>query len=77
MHCSRPDSSVHEILQERILEWVAFPSLGDFPDPGIEPTSPMPPALQVDSLPAEPSGILCEVQKMSLSSQSLQYSEMH
>ena len=29
-----------------------FPSPGDLPDPGIEPTSPMSPALQVDSLPA-------------------------
>ena len=26
MDCSRPDSSVHEILQARILEWVAIPS---------------------------------------------------
>ena len=33
-----------------------FPSLGDLPDPGIEPTSPVSPALQPDSLPAEPSG---------------------
>jgi len=24
----------------RTLEWVPFPSLGDLPDPGIEPTSP-------------------------------------
>ena len=30
-----------------------FPSLGDLPNPGIEPRSPM---LQVDSLPAEPQG---------------------
>ena len=30
-----------------------FPSPGDLPDPGIEPRSP---ALQVDSLPAEPQG---------------------
>ena len=29
---------------------------GDLPDPGIEPVSPMSPALQADSLPAEPSG---------------------
>ena len=28
-----------------------FPSQGDLPDPGIEPTSP---ALQADSLPSEP-----------------------
>ena len=34
-----------------ILEWVAFPSPGYPPNPGIEPRSP---ALQVDSLPAEP-----------------------
>ena len=39
------------ILQARILEWVAFPSPGDLPNPGIEPRSP---ALQADSLPAEP-----------------------
>ena len=28
MDCSLPDSSVHGILQVRILEWVAFPSSG-------------------------------------------------
>ena len=32
-----------------------FPSLGDFPDPGIEPGSP---ALQVESVPSEPPGNL-------------------
>ena len=26
MHCSLPNSSVHGILQARILEWVATPS---------------------------------------------------
>ena len=33
--------------------WVGlpFPSPGDLPHPGIEPTSPVAPALQVDSLP--------------------------
>jgi len=30
-----------------------FPSPGDLPNPGIKPRSP---ALQVDSLPAEPPG---------------------
>ena len=30
-----------------------FPSPGDLPDPGIKPA---PPALQVNSLPTEPSG---------------------
>ena len=31
-----------------------FPPPRDLPDPGIEPTSPVSPTLQVDSLPAEP-----------------------
>ena len=51
--CSPPGSSVHGILQARILEWVVCPLPGDLPDPGIEPRSP---ALQVDSLPSEPPG---------------------
>ena len=33
-----------------------FPPPGDILDPGIEASSPVSPALQVDSLPAEPSG---------------------
>ena len=47
-----PGSSVHRILQARILEWVAISSPpGDLPDPGIESRSP---ALQMDSCPSEP-----------------------
>ena len=52
MNCSPPDSTVHGILQARILEWVAIPFPGDLPNPGIEPRSP---ALQADSLTSEPS----------------------
>ena len=52
--CSTPGSFVHGIFQARILEWVAIPSPEDLPDPGIEPRSP---ALQADSLSAEPQGI--------------------
>ena len=48
-----PGSSVHGILQERILEWVAIPFSRSLPDPGIEPGSP---ALQANSLPSEPPG---------------------
>ena len=33
-----------------------FPSPGDLPNPGIEPTSPVSPVLQADSLPTEPPG---------------------
>ncbi|CAM9547857.1 unnamed protein product [Rangifer tarandus platyrhynchus] len=37
---SPPGSSIHGILQARILEWVALPLLqGIFPDPGIKPAS--------------------------------------
>ena len=53
LDCSSPGSSVHEIFQARILEWVVFLSSVDLPDPGIEPGSHV---LQADSLPSEPSG---------------------
>ena len=39
MDCSLPGSSVHGILQERILDWVAI-SFSTGSDPGIEPESP-------------------------------------
>ena len=35
--CSPPGSSVHGILQARILKWVPHPPSGDLPDLGIEP----------------------------------------
>ena len=50
------DYTAHGILQARILEWVAFPSPGNLPNPGIEPRSP---TLQAD-LPAEPQGNIVE-----------------
>ena len=86
MDCSQPGSSVHGILQARILEWVSIffsrgsswprdwthdswvscfagrflitmppgtPTPGDLPNSGIKPRSP---ALQAESLPAEPPG---------------------
>ena len=43
--CSPPGSSVHGILQARILEWVAMPSSRDLPDPRTELTSLVSPAL--------------------------------
>ena len=51
MDCNLPGSSLHGILQARILECIAFPFSRDLPNPGIKPMSP---SLQVDSLPAEP-----------------------
>ena len=47
LHCLKHQGS------PRILEWVAIPSPGDLPDPGIELGSP---ALPADSLPAELPG---------------------
>ena len=51
--CDPMDYTVHEILQARILEWVAFPVSRGSSTPGIEPRSP---TLQGDSLPTELSG---------------------
>ena len=47
MDCSPPGSSIHGILQAKVLEWFAIPSPGNLLDTGIEPESP---ALQEDSL---------------------------
>ena len=38
--CDPTDYTVHGILQARILEWVAFSSSRDLPNPGIKPRSP-------------------------------------
>ena len=46
--CNPPGSSVHGILQERVLEWVAIPYSRGSSQPGIESGSP---SLQADSLP--------------------------
>ena len=61
MDCSPPGSSVHGILQTRILEWVAISSPGDLPNPGVEPRLP---SLQADSyrlsqLHISPPWMLC------------------
>ena len=39
MDCSLPGSSVHGILQARILEWIAISYAGNIPDPEIDPVS--------------------------------------
>ena len=51
--CEPMNCMIHGLLQARILEWVAFP----FSRGSSQPRSP---ALQVDSLPAEPQGKLHE-----------------
>ena len=42
---SLPGSSVHGILQARILEWVGISHFRGLPDPRIEPPAPVSPAL--------------------------------
>ena len=52
--CNPMDYTVHGILQALILE--PFSSPGELLNPGIKARSP---ALQADSLPAEPQGKPC------------------
>ena len=54
MDCSLPGSPVLGTLQARILERVAFPSPGHLPNPGIEPMSPVSPALAGRFFTTEP-----------------------
>ena len=56
MDCSLPGSSLHRILQARVLEWAAISFSGDLPDPGIKPRSP---AFRADTLTSEPRASVC------------------
>ena len=51
--CDPMENAMHGILQARILEWAAFPFSRGSSQPRDRTRSP---ALQVDSLPAEPQG---------------------
>ena len=51
MDCSPPGSSVREIFQARILEWLPFPPPGALYDPGVKLASDVSSALQADSSP--------------------------
>ena len=44
-----------ELSRQEHWRWLPIPP-GDLPHPGIKPASPVSPALQMDSLPTEPSG---------------------
>ena len=54
--CSPPGSSVHGIVQARILEWVAISYSRGTSGPWIKPESLTSPALAVGSLPLVPPG---------------------
>ncbi|CAN0429282.1 unnamed protein product [Rangifer tarandus platyrhynchus] len=75
MDCSPPGSSVHGISQARILKWVAISFFRGSSVPGIEPTSPVSPALAGGVFCTAPPGkpflwllILLKCMYMSLSS---------
>ena len=53
MDCSPPGSSVHGIFQAEYWSGLPFPSPGNLPDRGMEPTSP---ALAGGFFTAEPPG---------------------
>ena len=54
MYCSLPGSSIHRILQTRILEWVTVCFSGVSSQP--RDWTQVSPALQANSLPTEPPG---------------------
>ena len=62
MDSSPAGSSLHGVLQARVLEWAAIPSPGDLPDPGI---TLRPPALRADSLPSQPPLLLLLLRRSS------------
>ena len=45
-----------EFFRQEYWSGLPFPSPGDIPNPGSESSSPVSPALKVDSLPTEPLG---------------------
>ena len=63
-----PGSSVHVILQARILEWVEFHSPEDLPITGTESRSP---SLQADSLPSELNMVRLPVKSWNCGVQTL------
>ena len=66
MDCSLPDSSVYELSQQEYWSRLPFPSPGNLPDPGIQPASPVAPALAGGFFITEPPGKpLKEKQKWS------------
>ena len=56
MDCSPRVSSVHGLLQTRILEWVAISSSRALPKPHIKLKSPKALVFQKDPLPLAPPG---------------------
>ena len=58
MDCNPPSCSVHGLFHARLLGRLSFPTPGDLPNPGIEPTSLALLTLQADFLPLHHLGNL-------------------
>ena len=56
MDCSPPGFSVHGFFRQEYWSGFPFPPPGDLPDPGIKPTSLVPPALTDRVFTPEPPG---------------------
>ena len=54
-----PGSSVHGIIQARVLEWVAISYSGELPDAGIKPVSLASPAWVGRFFTTAPPGVTC------------------
>ena len=54
--CSHQAPLSMEFFRQEYWNGLSFPFPANFPDPGIKSASPVPSALQADSLPAEPNG---------------------
>ena len=61
--CSPPGSSVHGILQARILEWVALPSSRGSPGPGDRSRDSWVSCIQADSVPGKEKPLPTKYQK--------------
>ena len=59
MNCSRQAPLFMRFSSQAYWSGLPFPPPGDLPNPGMEPTSPVSPALQAYSLPSEPPGKPC------------------
>ena len=78
MDCNPPGSSVHGILQARILEWVAMPSSGGvFPTQGSNPCLLHPLHWRAGSLPLVPPGKPQKVVVLMIISDFLQTCAWH
>ena len=71
MDYTLPVSSVRGIFQARVLEWVAFPTPEDLPDPGIKPVHLASPALADGFFTTLPPGKPLDISYMSYFRNSL------